>query len=249
MEKVGIPLEFENPLGFMYKLVTEHENGNLKIDNLSALEVDIFLFINDIHKLFSYHNRINQEYKLPTQPGYDLKLMLENLVKLNKRIPKLVKDIIKISLKINIHSDDIARYYEKLLEEQNLMDAYFFSKNQLKTTMSYSKHLNIYGDSVGFQHLSFNIISQMPHQDRVDTQAGRLISDEVNQIYKLQMWDLINSILSFKQLISDESSMTNIHLQFMECWLYLFKLLDSMGCTDDSIFGMFNLTYNSNENK
>ena len=170
---------------------------------------------------------------------------LELIYKTNLSYSKALNALIKFMASCNIGPDDILNYYETLLNELNLSDAYLFKENTLQTCMQYARHNNIQERIYNNPDINLRpIILDKPVDDNF-IKACRVKDPYYLSLLSQQSWMVTYSIQrSFAQLPTDiEKDSDPFQKKVMEVWLYFFKLMDLLGHNDDSIGRIYSVYY------
>jgi len=147
----------------------------------------------------------------------------------------------------NVNTDDILNYYETLLTQLKLSDAYFQPEDILLTAMQYGRYNNIVEQVYNNPEINLRKLNLKINLPENFLKAGRIIDPVYGQILAEGCWALTyNILISDTYLPVDiEADFEKYQNQVMESWLYFFKLADLLGHDQDSMGRIYSVYYYS----
>ncbi len=145
--------------------------------------------------------------------------------------------------------NDVKNYYESLLVNLKLDDAYFFADNMSKTCTAYARHNNIQ------DHLYNNPeINLRPRHLPGEVNESFILSNRIFDIVLLDILakDLWKIMLHLGNALNNIKDSKKYQIELMESFLRLFKSFDMVGHNADStgrVFSVYNFIINQNETK
>lgn len=231
-EKTEVPFNPGKYLEDMYnRYISEGTDMYEFTLNSREIKLDILEFLERLVKVCNLYDsnltKISGTTSIITNET--LKQLGSNLLDINNQLGSSIKIFIKILGKSGIEIEDIFRYYDRLLNELNLADAYFFESNLLKTIFCFARHINIQHDNMGYERVSFNIPVT---PDNAFTKGCRLVSEEMRfAIFQSNM-------LVCQQLITTLSHTKDpelFQMQLMEALIHIFNYYDLVGLSEESL--------------
>lgn len=197
-------------------------------------------FLGNLSKCYrSYVGVLKEKLK----PDFDENQKTQYIYEFNNLTSLAFVNLIDLLRSVNIGPDDILNYYETLLTELKLGDAYFFEDNILQTCMQYARHNNIMAQIYNNPEINLRPISFRVSTNEHFIHAGRIINVEYSHLLAENYWAIThNTLLANSLLPTDvEKDFTKYQNQLMEVWLYFFKLLDLLGHNWDSIGRLYSV--------
>lgn len=197
-------------------------------------------FLGNLSKCYRVYIKV---LKLKLNPDFDENDKVEYAYEFNNLTSSAFVNLIDLLRSVNIGPDDILNYYQTLLTELKLGDAYFFEDNILQTCMQYARHNNIMAQVYNNPDINLRPISFRVSTNENFIKAGRIINVEYSHLLSENYWAIThNTLIAHSLLPSDiEKDFTKYQNQLMEVWLYFFKLLDLLGHNWDSIGRLYSV--------
>ncbi len=173
--------------------------------------------------------------------------LIPHLQNFNEEVSDALHFMVELFIYCNISPDDIAKYYQQLLEELNLADAFYFETDLLGTALSYARHCNI--DRAIYNNPEYRAIPIILDKDLEDEflRGGRKLSIPLEDEHRKQLWDITYSFNLARNMLKNKAwkqtemmtDQSRFQLQLMEGFLHFMRYLDFMGMTTESVFTIY----------
>jgi hypothetical protein len=232
---IKIPFEPNQNLELIYKDIKEKypdiKTWDYSFEAKEGLGIHILEILGSLTQAYRFYDN-NLQFGVIANSDDFLPQMTDNILGLNNILGKSLKDIISILIHANIDSDDIMRYYEKLLNERNLQEAYFFEKNILKTVFCYARHCNIYDSEFFISRSNFKIPIK---PDTTYNRAGRVLGIDIQIIISNSIGQITNELFRTREL----GDFNSFQHGLMGIFLRIMALYDLLGLEEESLLEIY----------
>lgn len=183
--------------------------------------------------------------------GFSDTEMLKYGYKFNYEFSIALSKMVDLVRAAGINEYDILNYYDTLLTQLKLKDAYFFEDNILQTCLQYARHNNIGDQIYNNPMLSLRPIKYKFEGSENFLKAGRILNPLYANLFAENCWATSYNLLLSSSNIPEniESDFERYQNQIMESWLHFFKLADLLGHDWDSIGRIYSVYYYSQTQK
>lgn len=177
---------------------------------------------------------------------------LHYVYQFNLDLSKTLDKLINVMVLSNVGPDDILNYYETLLKEWKMEDAFLFEKDVLQTVCQVSRYHNVLLKIYNNPDVNLRInvyreeIKAMGISDSESfIKGGIILNDGFLGLLIQQMWDITYNInklqLTFQDIELNPDTIDLFHKQLMEIWLHYFRMLDLTGHDANSIGRLYSV--------
>lgn len=240
----------------IFQLQKELLDGYIKIEDLPKYPINIHIKANQL-LIKDFSSRIVEElaeahesYKemISLQDNGRVDEMIPFLQNFNEEIADAIHFFIELLIYINIEADDIMAYYENVLKGRNMVDAFFFRANQLKTIFTYARQCNVDDPEIwAINKLPAYQIKVGDNNDSLLLSGGSKLSPALDLSLDILFWrisyhlNIARNFLKNKpwkqtQMLADIPRFQN---QIMEAWLAFMKMIDYIGIDQDAFYTLY----------
>jgi len=233
----------ELPLGNELEMIFENEKSDINprliydIKEVKEHFYQLMVHCTEAHSIYIdfMEKSLNNQGSMETKQEY--------LYNFNWEITLALSRLVSLIMYSDIKYNDIKNYYETLLNEYKLSDAYFFEKNMVQTCSQYARYNNI-NEGI-YNNPDFNlrpIVIRNDFNDELFISGGKILNPNYSLYLASNLWQFNMAIIkSFNYLDQKHPDFEKYNKQLMEGWLRFFKLLDLLGHTAESIGRLYSV--------